>query len=242
MSGNVVGAEALLRWNHPQLGAVSPTTFIPVAEETGLINAIGRWVIDEACRHIQAWRQIGLDFGGRISVNVSAWQIANPQFAANIEAQVKSAGIEPGALALELTESALLRDFGAALHTLRQLSSIGFRLSLDDFGTGYSSLAYLQQLPLQELKIDRSFIRTLETTTDPLAGFIIDVGHRLGMTTIAEGVETQAQMKVLQSLGCDLVQGYLVCVPLAADDFQRWLQQRAVHGDTTASVAVTTVQ
>ncbi|MEO8778944.1 MAG: EAL domain-containing protein [Rhodanobacter sp.] len=235
MGGNVVGAEALLRWSHPQLGTVSPATFIPIAEETGLINAIGSWVIDEACRHIQAWRQSGLDFGGRISVNVSAWQIANPQFAANIEAQVKSAGIEPGALTLELTESALLGDFDAALHTLRQLSSSGFRLSLDDFGTGYSSLAYLQQLPLEELKIDRSFISTLEDSTDPLAGFIIDVGHRLGMTTIAEGVETRAQITALHSLGCDLVQGYLVCVPLAADDFQQWLQQRMLNGEIAAA-------
>lgn len=241
MHGNVVGAEALLRWNHPQLGAVSPATFIPIAEETGLISAIGSWVIDETCRHIEAWREIGLDFGGRISVNVSAWQIANPRFAANIEAQVRSAGIEPGILTLELTESALLHDFGAALCTLRELSSIGFRLSLDDFGTGYSSLAYLQQLPLEELKIDRSFINTLETTTDPLASFIIDVGHRLGMSTIAEGVETQAQMAVLQSLGCDLVQGYLVCVPLAADDFQRWLQQRISQGAKTASAATTSI-
>ncbi|MEO7051888.1 MAG: EAL domain-containing protein, partial [Rhodanobacter sp.] len=235
LDGNVVGAEALLRWNHPILGAVPPATFIPIAEETGLINAIGSWVIDEACRHIHAWQQAGLDFGGRISVNVSAWQIANPLFAAAIEAQVKSAGVEPGALTLELTESALLRDFDAALCTLRALSNIGFRLSLDDFGTGYSSLAYLQQLPLEELKIDRSFISTLETTADPLAGFIIDVGHRLGMTTIAEGVETQAQMTVLRSLGCDLAQGYFVCVPLAADDFQRWLQQRAAERDTAAS-------
>ena len=241
MRGNVVGAEALLRWNHPQLGAVSPATFIPIAEETGLINAIGSWVIDETCRHIQAWRQVGLGFGGAIAVNVSAWQIANPQFAANIEAQVKSAGIEPGALTLELTESALLRDFDAALYTLRELSSIGFRLSLDDFGTGYSSLAYLQQLPLEELKIDRSFISNLETTIDPLAGFIIDVSHRLGMTTIAEGVETQAQMAALESLGCDLVQGYLVCVPLGAEDFQRWLQQRALQGDTPASITVTSI-
>ena len=241
MRGNVVGAEALLRWNHPQLGAVSPATFIPIAEETGLINPIGSWVIDETCRHIRTWRQIGLGFGGRMAVNVSPWQIANPQFAANIEAQVKSAGIEPGALTLELTESALLRDFDAALHTLRELSSIGFRLSLDDFGTGYSSLAYLQQLPLEELKIDRSFISALEITTDPLAGFIIDVGHRLGMTTIAEGVETQGRMTVLQSLGCDLVQGYLVCVPLPADDFQRWLQQRASHVGTTASAAIISI-
>ena len=237
MHGNVAGAEALLRWSHPQLGAVSPATFIPIAEETGLINAVGSWVIDEACSHIRAWRQRGLDFGGRISINVSPWQIANPQFAANIEAQVRAAGVEPAALTLELTESALLGDFDAAKNTLRELSGIGFRLALDDFGTGYSSLAYLQQLPLEELKIDRSFISTLETTADPLAAFIIDVGHRLGMTTIAEGVEKPQQKAALQSLGCDLMQGYLICAPLAADDFERWLQQRAIPGELVASVA-----
>lgn len=238
MSGNLVGAEALVRWNHPRLGAVPPSTFIPIAEETGLIHAVGSWVIGEACQHLRAWRQLGLDFGARISVNVSPWQIANPQFAANIEAQVKAAGIDPSDFTLELTESALLGDFDAALHTLRQLSSIGFRLALDDFGTGYSSLSYLQQLPLDELKIDRSFVSTLQaTSTDPLASFIIDVGRRLGMTTIAEGVETLQQVTILQALGCDLLQGYYICAPLAADDFQRWLQQHAISDKILVAAA-----
>ncbi|MEO8809180.1 MAG: EAL domain-containing protein [Rhodanobacter sp.] len=238
MHGNMVGAEALLRWLHPQLGAVPPATFIPVAEETGLINAIGSWVIGQACDDIRRWHQLGVDFGGRISVNVSPWQIAQPRFGANLEAQVKAAGIEPSMLALELTESALLEDFDAALQTLHQLSDIGFRLALDDFGTGYSSLAYLQQLPLDELKIDRAFISTLETAIpDPLASFIIDVGHRLGMITTAEGVETLQQMTVLRSLGCDRVQGYLICEPLAADRFLQWLQKRSTSGDAPAASA-----
>lgn len=228
MHGAMVGAEALLRWEHPQLGAVPPATFIPVAEETGLIHAIGSWVIGEACHQICQWRAAGVDFGNRISVNVSPWQIANPQFAANIQAQVREAGVEPSALTLELTESALLRDFDAALQILRELASMGFRLALDDFGTGYSSLAYLQQLPLDELKIDRSFISTLQTdTADPLAGFIIDVGHRLGMATIAEGVETPQQVAVLQALGCDVMQGFFICTPRAASDSQHWLELRA---------------
>jgi predicted signal transduction protein with EAL and GGDEF domain len=228
MHGALVGAEALLRWNHARLGQVSPAIFIPIAEETGLIHAIGTWVIECACRHIRQWREQDIDFGGRISINISPWQIAHPQFVSNIAEQVAAAGIEPSTLTLELTESALLGDFDAALRTLQQLSAIGFRLALDDFGTGYSSLAYLQQLPLDELKIDRSFIGALQATiADPLASFVIDVGRRLGMTTIAEGVETAEQEAVLRELGCDLMQGYFICRPLAAEDFRQWVGQRA---------------
>ncbi|WP_235577748.1 EAL domain-containing protein [Rhodanobacter sp. Root561] len=228
MHGALVGAEALLRWNHARLGQVSPAIFIPIAEETGLIHAIGTWAIECACRHIRQWREQDIDFGGRISINISPWQIAHPQFVSNLAEQVAAAGIEPSTLTLELTESALLGDFDAALRTLQQLSAIGFRLALDDFGTGYSSLAYLQQLPLDELKIDRSFIGALQATiADPLASFVIDVGRRLGMTTIAEGVETAEQEAVLRELGCDLMQGYFICRPLAADDFRQWVGQRA---------------
>ncbi len=230
MSGKLVGAEALLRWQHPRLGAVPPDTFIPVAEETGLIHALGTWVIADVCQHISEWRRLGVDFGGRIAVNVSPWQIAHPQFASLAQAQVTTAGIAPSCLTLELTESALLNDFDAALHTLHQLSTIGFRLALDDFGTGYSSLAYLQQLPLDELKIDRSFIQGLQpAVADPLVGFIIDVGRRLGMTTMAEGVETLQQKNVLQSLGCDTIQGYGICRPLDSAAFLDWLNRYAAN-------------
>ena len=232
-SGQLVGAEALLRWNHPQLGNVPPSTFIPVAEETGLIHALGTWVIAEACRHIRQWQQSGVNFGGRIAVNVSPWQIAHPHFVQQIEAQLLEAGVASSCLTLELTESALLNDFESALQTLQKLSAIGFRLALDDFGTGYSSLAYLQQLSLDALKIDRSFIGSLDASVaDPLVGFIIDIGHRLGMTTIAEGVETLQQKQVLESLGCDVLQGYLICKPVAEAEFLQWLSQ---HAATTAS-------
>ncbi len=226
--GELVGAEALLRWRHPVLGEVMPATFIPIAEETGLIHSIGAWVIADACSHLRAWRQHGVDFGERLAVNVSPWQIAHPRFVQQIEAQVVTAGIDPAWLTLELTESALLNDFDAALATLRRLSAIGFRLSMDDFGTGYSSLAYLQRLPLDELKIDQSFIRALQpAVSDPLASFIIDVGRRLGMTTIAEGVETWQQKAILEALGCDELQGYLVSPPLPEDEFLSWLAERA---------------
>ncbi|HEY8587074.1 MAG TPA: EAL domain-containing protein [Rhodanobacter sp.] len=241
MRGKLVGAEALLRWNHPQLGEVSPEIFIPVAEQTGLIGAVGSWVVASVCEHIREWHELGLNFGGRLSVNVSPWQIANPHFAETLHAQVTAAGVEPSMLTLELTESALLGDFDAALRTLHQLSAAGFRLALDDFGTGYSSLAYLQRLPLDELKIDRSFVNTLQPSeTHPLAGFIIDVGRRLGMTTIAEGVETPQQKAMLEFLRCDLVQGYHICAPLNAADFQRWAQQHsevAMQGDLDVAAA-----
>lgn len=228
MRGKLVGAEALLRWNSPSLGQVSPAVFIPVAEETGLIHALGAWVIGEVCQRIQKWQRLGVDFGGRISVNVSPWQIAQPQFVEQIEAQAAGAGVEPSRITLELTESALLIDFDAALKTLHRLARIGFRLALDDFGTGYSSLAYLQQLPLDELKIDRAFISALDPSiADPLAGFIIDVGSRLGITTIAEGVETWQQKVLLETLGCEILQGYFICKPLAEDAFVEWLVDHA---------------
>jgi EAL domain-containing protein (putative c-di-GMP-specific phosphodiesterase class I) len=238
MRGKLVGAEALLRWNHPTLGEVSPATFIPIAEETGLIHALGAWVVAQVCRQIHDWRQLGVDFGGRLAVNVSPWQIAHPQFVQHLEAQVIDAGIEPSSLTLELTESALLNDFEAALDTLHQLSKIGFRLALDDFGTGYSSLAYLQQLPLDELKIDRTFINALQPSeADPLASFIVDVGRRLGMTTIAEGVETWQQKVMLETLGCDILQGYFICRPLTGTDFLCWLTAHAAIGDSMKAPA-----
>ncbi|MEI7037735.1 putative bifunctional diguanylate cyclase/phosphodiesterase [Fulvimonas yonginensis] len=225
--GDLLGAEALLRWRHPQLGELSPSVFIPLAEETGLIHALGAWVIREACAHIRAWDRDGVAFGDRLAVNVSAWQLAQPQFAAQLEAEVRGAGVEPSRLTLELTESALLQDFDSALDTLRQLAAAGFRLALDDFGTGYSSLSYLQRLPLDVLKIDRAFVSELHpSASTPLAGFIIDVAHRLGVAAVAEGVETVAQRLALERLGCDGLQGYLICRPVDEAGFRQWLAER----------------
>jgi diguanylate cyclase (GGDEF)-like protein len=222
----LIGAEALLRWHHPQLGELSPSAFIPLAEETGLIHALGCRVIGQACAYIRAWDRDGVAFGGRLAVNVSAWQLNHPHFAGQLEAQVRAAGIEPSRLTLELTESALLRDFDAALETLDRLSTAGFRLALDDFGTGYSSLSYLQQLPLDVLKVDRAFVSGLAPdSANPLASFIIDVAHRLGIAAVAEGVETVPQRLALERLGCDGLQGYLICRPLDEPAFRRWLAE-----------------
>jgi diguanylate cyclase (GGDEF)-like protein len=224
--GELLGAEALLRWHHPQLGELSPAVFIPLAEETGLIHALGAWVIGEACAHIRALDRDGMNFGERLAVNVSAWQLNHPHFAAQLEAQVRAAGVDPSRLTLELTESALLRDFDSALETLRRLAAAGFRLALDDFGTGYSSLSYLQRLPLDVLKVDRAFVSELHpNAANPLASFIIDVAHRLGIAAVAEGVETVPQRLALERLGCDGLQGYLICRPLDEAGFRQWLAE-----------------
>ncbi|TAL71368.1 MAG: EAL domain-containing protein, partial [Rhodanobacter sp.] len=225
--GKVQGAEALLRWSHPQSGRIEPEVFIPMAEETGLIHALGAWVIGEACARIKAWDRDGVPFTGRLAVNVSAWQLAVPGFVERVVAQVQAAGLSPSRLTLELTESALLRDFDGALATLQGLVAAGFSLALDDFGTGYSSLRYLQRLPLKVIKIDRAFVRALTLNdTNPLAGFIVDVAHRLGMVTIGEGVETPEQRQALERLGCDGMQGYLVSRPLDDVAFRQWLAGR----------------
>ena len=226
MDGRLLGAEALLRWRHPTLGDVPPDVFVPIAEETGLIHALGAWVIRQACVRIREWDAHRVDYGEHLAVNVSPWQLSHPTFIDELERMVREAGVQPGRLTLELTESALLQGFESALQTMYALAGIGFRLALDDFGTGYSSLAYLSQLPLHELKIDRSFISGLRPESpSPLAGFIVDVGRRLGMTTIAEGVEGVEQRATLAALGCDGMQGYLLCPPLPLEDFVAWLQQ-----------------
>lgn len=227
VDGRLLGAEALLRWRHPTLGEVTPDVFIPIAEETGLIHALGAWVVGESCTRIREWDARRVDFGEHLAVNVSPWQLAHPDFVDRTEKLVREAGVQPGRITLELTESALLQGFEAALQTMYALAGIGFRLALDDFGTGYSSLSYLSQLPLHELKIDRSFVCGLRPEApSPLASFIVDVGRRLGMTTIAEGVESESQRATLDALGCDGLQGYLVCPPLPADAFVAWLERR----------------
>ncbi|BFI95306.1 MAG: hypothetical protein RSP_08160 [Rhodanobacter sp.] len=242
--GRLAGAEALLRWHNPTLGLLRPDRFVHLAEETGLIHALGRWVVDAACQQLKEWQQSCLAAGIHLAINVSPWQIAQPGFADAIAAQVRTAGIEPRELTLELTENVLMEDFDAAGQTLQQLSGLGFRLSLDDFGTGYSSLARLQQLPLDELKIDRSFVHALQPDgPNPLAGFIVDIGKRLGMTTVAEGVESAEQLAMLETLGCDLMQGYFIGKPMRAEVFQHWLRTRlaadrddaAAHGASDES-------
>lgn len=210
----LVGFEALLRWNHPDHGAVSPAEFIPLAEELGLILPIGEWVLRTACKKAATWpAEIS------ISVNVSPLQFRSPTIVSTVTAALGMSCLDPTRLDLEITEGAILMNSAPIMETFRQLKAIGVRFSMDDFGTGYSSLSYLQKFPFDKIKIDQSFVRSLSASSDSLAIIraICALGKTLGLTTIAEGVETEDQMAQIQKKGCQQVQGYLTGRPLTAD-------------------------
>ncbi|PWC39053.1 GGDEF domain-containing phosphodiesterase [Azospirillum sp. TSO35-2] len=211
--GRLTGFEALIRWRHD--GAmVPPADFIPVAEDTGLIIEIGRWVLEEACRTATRW---ALDHGPvPVAVNVSARQLADPGFARLVEQLLQRHGTPPGLLELEITETVIMKDVHHHLPTLNRLRALGVRIAIDDFGTGYSSLAYLRQLPVDVLKIDRSFVNDLPHAPD-IASTVIALAQRLLLSTVAEGVETMEQRRWLAEAGCDCLQGYLISRPLSAD-------------------------
>ncbi len=230
--GEINGFEALLRWKHPTLGMVPPSQFIPVAEESGLIVAIGEWVMREACRCMAAWRRGGHE-SLTISVNVSAVQFRRGDLLETVRRVLADTRLDPMALELEITESLLLRNAAEASVNLAELRKIGVGVAIDDFGTGYSSLSYLHKLPVSRLKIDQSFV--CEIGMKPLAGrdeapiirTIIALAHNLGLTVVAEGVETRAQLDLLKSLGCDGFQGYLLHLPLTEDAAGRLLARAA---------------
>ncbi|MEP6503656.1 MAG: EAL domain-containing protein [Betaproteobacteria bacterium] len=215
-TSRVVGAEALLRWHHPELGSVAPIEFIPIAEKSGLIRDVGAWVLREAC-HIAAATLPGLT----ISVNVSPSQLRDDEFTACVGDALASSGLEPFRLELEITESVFIDDVDGALQRLHALRRLGLHVALDDFGTGYSSLAYLRRFPFDTLKIDRAFVNELMTSLDARAivQMISQLAVTLNMRTVAEGVETPAQLTAVASVGCDEVQGYLVSPPCALDEF-----------------------
>jgi diguanylate cyclase len=222
----IVGFEALLRWKHPDLGFVSPAQFIPLAEETGLIGPIGEWVLREACRQNREWQDAGLP-QVRVAVNLSSMQFAQPTLQEIVRAALDDAKLEAQWLELELTESTVMRDAGAAVATLARLKSAGLHLSIDDFGTGYSSLAYLKRFPIDALKIDQSFIRDSTSNPDDAAivTSIILMARSLRLGVIAEGVETESQLSFLRILQCDEVQGYLFSPPLSATKARAMLEQ-----------------
>ena len=223
-SGRVEGFEALVRWQHPRLGLVLPDRFIPLAEEAGLIDAVTRWVLDAAVRQWQTWRSAGMDLS--LSVNLSAFDLQDPALPTFLGRLLSASGFPAQALTLEITETAVLREPARALDVLRQLRALGVRASLDDFGTGYSSLAYLQQLPVNELKIERSFVRELahEARDQAIVRSTIQLGHSLGLTVVAEGVEDKTTLDLLAGLGCDQAQGYLLGRPMPAAEVRRWLR------------------
>ena len=212
------GAEALLRWRHPQRGIVLPGEFVPVAEESGLIVALGEWALHAACRQLREWNAAGLR-RVPVSVNVSPRQF-QPQLPRIVQHAIRSTG-QAGYLRLEVTESSVMADPQKAVTLLRELKALGIRLSIDDFGTGYSSLSYLQKLPLDELKIDRSFLSGIraEGGDAVLVDVIIAMAHGLGLSVVAEGVENEAQLEYLRKRGCDECQGFLFSEPLQAADF-----------------------
>lgn len=224
--GALQGFEALVRWQHPERGLVGPDEFIGFAEARGLIAPIGRWVLHEACRQLKAWQDEGLAHVP-IAVNLSALEFRQRDLVSEIASVLRSTGLPPRFLEIELTESVLMHQTGPVLDTLNAIQALGVGVAVDDFGTGYSSLAYLKRYPIDKLKIDRSFVMDTPGDADDVAivTAIIQMGHSLQLRTVAEGVETHAQMELLRQLGCDLMQGFLVSVPMDAQATHRWLSR-----------------
>ena len=228
MDGRLIGAEALLRWNHPLLGPVPPVKFIPLAEENRLILPIGEWALREACLQMAGWQAIA-PHPLILAVNVSALQFASTDWDLCVIRALKDSGLRPEALELELTESLLMRQGSEDTRLLRRLRDTGVRIAIDDFGTGYSSLGYLQRLPITTLKLDQSFIAALqaeapEVSSEHIVRAVIQLAHSMDLTVIAEGVETEGQRDILDLLGCDSLQGFLLGSPMPADAFEALLE------------------
>jgi predicted signal transduction protein with EAL and GGDEF domain len=226
-TGRISGAEALLRWRHPERGYISPSSFIPIAEDSGLILPIGQWVLERACTQSMAWQRAGLP-QIPVAVNVSGVQFQRQDLTAIVRRTLESTGLAASLLHIEITETVIVSARERAVAILAQLRELGVRLALDDFGTGYSSLSYLKNFPIDRLKIDRSFVSEMltDSTTASIIEAIISMTRVLGLSVIAEGVEDQAQYKFLQEIGCDAVQGYYVSKAVPADEFAKLLAER----------------
>jgi diguanylate cyclase (GGDEF)-like protein len=224
LDGGITGLEALLFWNHPELGFISPTQFIPVAEECGLIVPIGSWVLKQACSQAAEWRRAGLP-PVKVSVNVSATQFTRAGFADAVAGILEETGFDAGSLELELTESVVMNNIEECNRQMRRLRSLGVGIAIDDFGTGYSSLSHLRNLPIDTIKIDQSFLVGLDTEPNamPLLKTIVALAHSLGLRAVAEGVETERQLEALRQVGCDRAQGYLTGEPMPSDGVSRLL-------------------
>ncbi len=229
--GRLVGFEALIRWHHPELGLVSPARFIPVAESSGLIIEIGAWVLREACRQNQAWREAGLS-RAPVAVNLSAVQIYHGNLVSTVRQILVETGLPPAGLELEVTESHLVENTETVLDRFRQLKALGVKFAIDDFGTGYSNLSYLKRFPIDKLKIDQSFVRDIVEDPDDLsiAHAVVSMGHSLRLTVIAEGVENQEVARLLRDMACDEVQGYFFARPMPAAQIPDWLAGRGAAG------------
>jgi EAL domain-containing protein (putative c-di-GMP-specific phosphodiesterase class I) len=223
-SGGIVGFEALVRWRHPQRGMVAPSEFIPAAEETGLIGALGAWVLRAACTQAVAWHRAG-HAQLQVAVNCSARQFQEEAFVALVDQALRETGMPAQRLELEITESVIIHHSEEVNARFRALEGMGVRISIDDFGTGYSSLSYLKRLAIHQLKIDQSFVRDIGSDPNDAAivSAIITIAHALNLEVVAEGVETPGQLAYLRSAGCDAAQGYLFSKPLPAAEFERLL-------------------
>lgn len=226
MSKRIISAEALLRWEHPHRGFIPPDEIIALAEYTGIIKPLTTWVLSEAMRQCKKWQELGI--GISVSVNLSVWNLQDSNLTAHIARNLDELQLDPRKLFLEITESAMMADPVRSENTLKELDSMGISLSVDDFGTGFSSLGYLKKLPVDELKIDKSFVSNMtENDNDAIiVRSTIDLAHNLGLKVVAEGVETADTMEILYVLGCDVAQGYLISRPLASDKFIHWLRQQ----------------
>lgn len=231
-TGHILGAESLLRWKHDTLGFISPSIFIPLAEDNGLIETIGEWVLATSATQCKIWQIDGLP-PFRLAVNLSGRQLQEEGLLDAVKKILNNTGIEPDKLELEVTETFMMQDIEHSLQLLKELKSLGIRLALDDFGTGYSSLNYLSRLPVDTLKIDRSFVTDLENSQDrlDLVRNVIRMSHDLGMEVVAEGVETQAQFDLLAEIQCDEVQGYFISPPVPADRFRELLENQPLTGE-----------
>jgi diguanylate cyclase (GGDEF)-like protein len=233
-SGQVLGVEALVRWRHPKHGLLSPGEFIPLAERTGLIHPLTRWVLDAALDQAAQWHRAG--FRLSVAVNVSTRCLLDPTFPDQVAERLAAWQLPAGSLVLEVTESAVMADPALALDVLGRLHILGVGLAVDDFGTGYSSMAYLKDLPVDELKIDRSFVSHMATSPSDavIVRSTIDLGHNLGLRVVAEGVETQHVWEELTALGCDTAQGYYLSRPMPAADLERQLRE-ATHANAEST-------
>lgn len=234
-AGRIVGAEALIRWHHQEKGLIPPSEFIPVAEDTGLIVELGYWILHSACSQLISWKRKGVD-DLVLSVNLSSLQVQQPSFAENLFQIIDQYGVNPSSLELELTESILMKNTEETIATLERLHRRGIKISVDDFGTGYSSLSYLKRLPIDKLKIDRSFVSEITTDQDDalICRTIISMAKNLNLELIAEGVEHQSQLDLLTNYGCELYQGYLYSKPVPIHQFDDLLQENRVLTDNTA--------
>jgi len=238
LTGQTIGVEALARWNHPQRGAISPTDFIPLAEETGLIMPLGRWVLNEATRQVQEWKDEGLGTYS-VAINCSPAQFTKGNMISDISDALSASGVDPSLLEIEMTENLFLHNIENGIQMLTALKELGVQIAIDDFGTGVSSLSYLKRLPVDKLKIDRAFVEELHVDKgdEAIVSALVTLGHRLGLKIVAEGVENEEQFQILRKFNCNEIQGFYFSYPLSATEFEQWIvDQNGSHAKTGTGV------